>query len=314
MFRACSVFLPVSERGGCRYKKSQFSVFSVQFSVFRQDDNFPRSPNPDPPIPTIDMKPELFNLERIAAESGIASLEFQPEVPSTNDWALRLATDAERPWPLLVLTGEQTGGRGRGVNRWWSATGALTFSLVIDITAYRIVAERCPCIALATGLAVCEALQEVYPPGILGLKWPNDVHLSGRKLCGILVESQTPGRIVIGVGMNVNNSLAEAPPEVRDRATSLADVAGESFDLSETLVRIVAQILARLQLLGKSEASFANEFRRYCILTGCTVQIEQPQGTIVGLCEGIDASGALQVRTPDRLELISSGTVSNWWR
>src|SRR5687768_4110674 len=117
----------------------------------------------------------MFDLARIAADSGIAALEYQPEVGSTNDWALQLAADEQRAWPLLVLTQQQTGGRGRGANQWWAAEGSLTFSLVLDAHQQTIPSENWPRIALVIGLAVCESLQAIFPQGIFGLKWPNDV-------------------------------------------------------------------------------------------------------------------------------------------
>src|SRR5689334_9373164 len=87
----------------------------------------------------------MFDLARIAADSGIAALEYRPEVGSTNEWG--------------------------------AAEGALTFSLVIDAQAWSVRSENWPQIALVAGLAVCESLHTLYPPGIFGLKWPNDVLL-----------------------------------------------------------------------------------------------------------------------------------------
>ena len=258
------------------------------------------------------METALFNLAQIAAESGVAALEFQPEVASTNDWALSLAGDEQRRWPLLVLTERQTSGRGRGANRWWSSAGTLTFSLVVDAAAWQLSSERWPQIALATGLAVCEALQGLYPPGVFGLKWPNDVYLASRKLCGILVEAPAHrGRVVIGVGINVNNSFATAPAEVQQTATSLHDTAGAEFDLNEALIAVVRQMLLRLADLSGGQ-TLAVDFSRYCLLRGCTVQVETGRQMVPGRCQGIDDEGRLLVHTPAGLQRIVSGTVLSW--
>jgi BirA family transcriptional regulator, biotin operon repressor / biotin---[acetyl-CoA-carboxylase] ligase len=258
------------------------------------------------------LESSCFNLALIAAESGIAGLEFQPEVASTNDWALSLASDEQRRWPLLVLTERQTGGRGRGANQWWSSEGALTFSLVVDAAAWGLPAERWPQIALATGLAVCETLQGLYPAGLFGLKWPNDVYLSGRKLCGILVEAPAHrGRVVIGVGINVNNSFASAPSQLQQIATSLHDIAGAEFDLNEVLIGVVRQTLVRLRALGSSE-TLAADFSRYCVLTGRTVQIETGRQRMAGRCQGVDEEGRLLVQTSTGLQRIVSGSVVSW--
>jgi BirA family transcriptional regulator, biotin operon repressor / biotin---[acetyl-CoA-carboxylase] ligase len=258
------------------------------------------------------MDADAFDLVRIAADSGVAALEFQAEVVSTNDWALSLAGDSARSWPLLVLAAEQTGGRGRGTNRWWSSAGALTFSLVVDAAAWQLPLDRWPQIALATGLAICESLQAVFPPGVFALKWPNDVYLAGRKVCGILVEAPSHrGRVVIGVGLNVNNSLAGAPPEVKDRSAALCDAAGAEFDLTEVLIAVVGQMNQRLAGLA-GEVSLAADFSRYCLLTGRTVKLETGRHEILGSCRGIDDQGALMVQTPSGLERIRSGTVVSW--
>lgn len=258
------------------------------------------------------MESSCFSLAQIAAESGIAALEFQPEVASTNDWALSLAGDEQRRWPLLVLTQRQTGGRGRGVNQWWSSEGALTFSLIVDAAALRLPSQRWPQIALASGLAVCEALHAIYPPGVFGLKWPNDVYLSGRKLCGILVEAPAHrGRVVVGIGINVNNSFDAAPPEFQQTATSLYDAASAQFDLSEVLIAVVRQTLVRLAGLGSGQM-LAADFSRYCLLTGCGVQVETGRKRMAGRCQGIDDEGKLLIQTPAGLERIVSGTVVSW--
>jgi BirA family biotin operon repressor/biotin-[acetyl-CoA-carboxylase] ligase len=251
-------------------------------------------------------------LARIAAESGIASLEYQPQVASTNDWALQLAADEQRRWPLLVLTARQTSGRGRGANQWWSSDGALTFSLVINTAASSLPTQRWPQIALATGLAVCEALETLFPSGIFGLKWPNDVYLSGRKLCGILVESPSHrGRVVIGVGINVNNSFAAAPPALQQTATSLADAAGAEFDLNDSLIEVLQRMIDSLTALGQG-TTFGDRFSRYCLLTGHVVQIESGRQRLAGRCQGIDDNGALILKTAAGLERIVSGSVVAW--
>jgi len=263
-------------------------------------------------MPSVSWSETPFDLSQIAATSGIASLEYQAEVSSTNDWALTLSVDDQRACPLLVLTAKQTGGRGRGVNRWWSGEGALTFSLVVDAASARLAPDRWPLIALATGLAVCEGLHQLFPSGIFGLKWPNDVYLHGRKVCGILVEapSHERQRIVIGVGINVNNSL-EAPSELREKATSLCDEAGGTFDLSETLVAVLRRMNDRLAEL-RDARSFADHFHRYCLLTGRTVQVNVGRESILGRCNGIDDAGALIVQTANGELHLHAGTVIHW--
>lgn len=253
-----------------------------------------------------------FDLSSLAETPGLLGLEYQPETTSTNDWALQLSSDEARRLPLMVLTARQTAGRGRGSNQWWGAEGSLTFSLVIDAEGIGLPMDRWPRVALVTGLAVCEALQATFPEGVFNLKWPNDVYLGGRKLCGILVEvpSHTRGRLVIGVGINVNNSFASAPPELREKATSLVDAAGGEFDLTEVLSLVIVRVLQRITDYADPTHAFIAEFRRYCLLTGRMVRIEQGSTLITGQCQGIAPNGTLLVQTETGLRQIVSGTVS----
>jgi BirA family transcriptional regulator, biotin operon repressor / biotin---[acetyl-CoA-carboxylase] ligase len=247
----------------------------------------------------------MFDLSTIGETPGLAGLEFQPEIDSTNAWALRTLHDDSRALPLLFLTQQQTAGRGRGSNVWWSAPGALTFSLLVNTPSD-------PRLALVTGVAVCEALAACFAEGIFALKWPNDVYLNQRKVCGILVESpaQSGRRTIIGVGINVNNSFHTAPPELLTKATSMVDVAGGSFDMNEVLRTVVQRILHRVQQFSTGENSFDHDFRRYCLLTQKEVSIQSGRETISGRCEGIAADGSLLVRTEQGLRTMVSGVVS----
>ncbi len=114
---------------------------------------------------------------------------YSDQVDSTSSLALRLTRADEHQLPLLVLAREQTAGRGRGTNRWWSGEGALTFSLVLDGTPLAH-SDQMLMVPLVVGWAVCDAVEQMFPTLHLQLKWPNDVYLDDRKLAGILIERQ----------------------------------------------------------------------------------------------------------------------------
>ena len=136
------------------------------------------------------MKLQPFDLDRIQASGVVREVEFHEEIGSTNDRAAELACGGQLECPVLVLAAHQTGGRGRASNRWWSAPGALTFSLVLDAHHVGLPDQRWPQIALAAGAAVGEAIEKTIPQAAVRLKWPNDVYLAGKKTCGILVEAR----------------------------------------------------------------------------------------------------------------------------
>ena len=234
-------------------------------------------------------------------------------LPSTNSQALGMATAPELETPLLVLTDQQTAGRGRGANQWWSAAGALTFSLIMERPEMEDAAGW-PRVALTTGIAVCEALHQLCPGLDAALKWPNDVYVQSRKICGILIEapSHTVPRIVIGVGVNVNNSLSEGPNSIRSSATSLVDVAGYPFSLTSVLTAILNQMSAQFSLLQNAPADLQQQWDTHCLLTDKTVQVEAGSRHTTGICRGIAANGALLVETSTGIEPCLSGAVTRW--
>ena len=254
----------------------------------------------------------MFDLDRIQASALVARVDFHESLGSTSDRALELAAAGEGPLPLLVLTARQTGGRGRGMNRWWSDAGALTFSLVLEIPPESLTPDRWPQLSLAAGLAVCETLEALVPRIDCRVKWPNDVFLADRKVCGILCES-VPGwrdRLVLGTGLNVNNSLAQAPGEVRLTATSLVDASGGAYDLTATLVGLLRRLDNRIgQLVDGQFSGQAGDFRRRCYLTGKTLTVVSGGRTLVGRCKGIDDSGELLLQTESGTQRIVAGTI-----
>lgn len=252
-----------------------------------------------------------FDLERIRRETFVRQVEYLDEAPSTNTLATSLAESERCETPLLVLAARQTAGRGRGANRWWSSEGALTFSLALDASAAQLPPARRPLVSLAAGLAVCAALEELLPGRELGVKWPNDVHLKGRKVCGILVESACRGeRFVIGVGINVNNPLAEAPEEIAARATSLCEAAGAAWPLSEVLTRVLSHLDREWQALLMADAGQIERLRERCVLTGRNIAVDAGQERIAGLCQGVADDGALLLETLTGPRRLYAGVVA----
>jgi BirA family biotin operon repressor/biotin-[acetyl-CoA-carboxylase] ligase len=221
-----------------------------------------------------------------------------------------LAAEGDAPLPLLVLAERQTAGRGRGTNRWLSAAGALTFSLVLD--AGQVAAAERSSAALVAGLAVCEALEALAPRGEWRVKWPNDVFAAGGKVCGILCESVPgwPERLVVGIGINVNNA-AEKQHVPFFRA--LVELDGVVRDLTEVLLAVLDRLDLRWgELAGERFAALAGHYRSRCLLTGRTLTVHSGAERLLGRCRGIDDRGALVLVTESGLQSIVAGSIEAW--
>ncbi|MCH7726523.1 MAG: biotin--[acetyl-CoA-carboxylase] ligase [Planctomycetes bacterium] len=258
---------------------------------------------------------DLFSpddLKRIEAETFVRSLECYRELPSTNDLALELATRDEVILPMLVIAESQTAGRGRGGNLWWSMSGALTFSLVLDTTACGLPKNCWPQASLTAGLSVCEALENLRPDLKCGLKWPNDVYIRWRKICGVLVEvpQSSNNRLVIGVGINVNNSLTAAPQEIQAIATSLHDETQQHFDLADILIEVLRYLALWLDLVGSGSGELSQAWQHRCILRGRTIHLDLGAKRVAGICRGIDTDGALMLQTDAGLQRFYTGAVA----
>jgi BirA family transcriptional regulator, biotin operon repressor / biotin---[acetyl-CoA-carboxylase] ligase len=255
----------------------------------------------------------MFDLPRITKSGLVHHVDYHETLGSTSDRALDLATRGELPLPLLVLTERQTGGRGRGTNRWWSPPGALTFSLVLEATADTLPPETRSRVALVAGLAVCEALAPLVPRAEWRVKWPNDVFANGGKLCGILCES-APGhsdRLIVGIGINVNNRMENAA--VTSAAGALVDLDGRTRDLTEVLLAVLDRFDFHWEeLRTRGFAALAAVYRERCLLTGKTLTVTSGDERIVGLCRGIDDRGGLVLATESGQRSIVAGSIDAW--
>lgn len=242
----------------------------------------------------------MANGDRLQAETFLRGVEHHAEIASTNDRALELCANVELPVPFLVIADHQTSGRGRGTNRWWSSDGAILFSVIVDAAEYGLPASRWPQISLTAGAAVCQTLQKLLGPAAdVGLKWPNDVWLNGRKAAGILVEipAARRGRLVIGVGLNVNNSFESAPLELQPLATSMRDETGVESDRHDVLVHLLNQLDDDLRGLASGGGALAQRWRSLCVLRDRMVSLEVGPQFVTGLCLGIADDGALRLQT-----------------
>ncbi|MEK7412487.1 MAG: biotin--[acetyl-CoA-carboxylase] ligase [Planctomycetota bacterium] len=222
--------------------------------------------------------------------------------PSTNTWALE-HLDQLSPGSV-VYTQQQTGGRGRDGRAWASPPGVLTASLIVATPG-----PDPRLVALAAGLAVVHAIEDRCAGIELGIKWPNDVTLAGRKLGGILCEGRS-GRVVVGCGVNLS---ADLPAELVATATSLHQHAAPPPTL-ELLAAIRGYLLEGIGLLAlRGLSPLLPQLRRRDVLQGRRVTVDGRNGQLVGTGAGIDESGRLLVVVPGGGKaVIDAGHVTGW--
>lgn len=232
----------------------------------------PETPRPDPlTVPRLDT---VFVGSRV--------LVYE-EVDSTNACALRLGGDG-----TVFIAERQTAGRGRHGRSWHSAPGVgLWFSVAFE--------TRLPGLLFAAPLAVRDALRAWCDPEA---RWPNDLYLGGKKVCGILLEHRHE-RTAVGIGINVSHRLADFSPDLRDTATSIELATGAPCDRKELLREVLTRLDDRVIVLkaGVPAADVIEPFRRQwveaCAILGRRIRSHGVEGVVID----VDDNGALRVET-----------------
>jgi BirA family biotin operon repressor/biotin-[acetyl-CoA-carboxylase] ligase len=243
--------------------------------------------------------------------SEIVRLE---EVASTNTLALQEPAYLERHG-LVLLARHQTGGRGRMGRQWVSVPGRqLQFSVVLHPA---FPAADFPLVALVSGLAVAQAIGAVT--GLRPrLKWPNDVLLDGRKVCGILVEGTSGAggkpRLVVGIGLNVNGGAADFPPELHGLLTTVAEQAGTPVEPEALLRALLERLQALWERLSRGDKpALLDDWRREALLGAPErVRLGTPGGEREGVPEDVTAEGFLVVRLDDGTRLTQVSGELEW--
>lgn len=240
---------------------------------------------------------ELYGIERQAP------VFFQNLVDSTNTRIKQLAAQGA-PDGTVYIAAAQSAGRGRNGRTFLSPPGGLYLSMLLRPGCS---AEEALSITPMAAVAACRAVKQVC--GLLcGIKWPNDVVLGGKKLCGILTEASTDKDglfLVPGIGVNVNTE--EFPPELRPVAGSLFLHSGKKTEL-EDLARALIHQMDELYAAWKVEKNaFLEEYRALCVNTGREVLVGDRPAKALGIAEDY----SLLVEYPDGTkENIACGEVS----
>lgn len=248
-----------------------------------------------------------FEIARLTSAIAPYRLYHFDRLASTNDKAAEMRRAGTLFAPAIVLADEQTAGRGRGHNRWFSSSASITVTYCLP-TQEHLLPNQLP---LVTGLAVRNAAAELTGHSAISLKWPNDVLYDGFKFAGILCEC-VGGINLVGIGLNVNVDDSAVPADVRERMTSLSLISHRDFDQTDTLIALTRHLQQMLQTWQSHPfATFLEAYRRHDALLGHVVQVNvSPDlAEICGVCEGLDSDGRLLVRDERQLHRIIAGSV-----
>lgn len=251
-----------------------------------------------------------LDLARLAESPVVGRVEHFATLGSTQDRAHELARSGDAlALPLLIVAEEQTSGRGRGVNRWWTGRGSLAMSLLFDPADWDVSRIPLPERSLAVGVAIVDTIAPLLADHQVGLHWPNDVYAAGKKVAGVLIDVLPDGRHIVGIGLNTNNSLAAAPDEVRARAASLSELAGRTFDRTAVLLTLLDRLQAAVQDSAASPQTFGHRFNELCLQIGQKLTVEAGSQRTTGICVGIAADGALLLDAPGGMHKFYSGVL-----
>lgn len=239
------------------------------------------------------------------------NLCFHEETGSTNEDIKQLAREGAANGTLVVAD-MQTAGRGRRGRTWVSPKGdSVYMSLLLRPEC---MPNQASALTLVMALAVLEAIEELSP-GKSGIKWPNDIVMNGRKVCGILtemsLEKNAISYVVIGVGINTNQLFFE--DEISATATSLARELGVKIEREQLIGRVLHYFEQEYAVFEKTWdlTGLADRYNQYLLNRGRQVRVLDPQGEYEGMALGINTEGELLVRKPDgELVEVYAGEVS----
>lgn len=251
-------------------------------------------------LPSFDIL-NAYELEhRFAAKNLSYRIIYKPIVDSTNNEAKKLQSGDEKN---IITASEQTGGRGR-YNRTFSSKQGMGIYFTIRLNSSQfnspdfkeISAKDITFYPLIAALSVCRTAKKLC--GIdLKIKWPNDLLYEEKKLCGILTEasieaeSRSVAYVIIGIGVNINNTVENFPDEIKDKAASLRTITGKKYDRADILCEVVENFT---DLSETSRDSLLSEYRRH-LITGRKIVFIQNNTQYTATVHDINADGNLVV-------------------
>ena len=252
----------------------------------------------------------MFSIEQLQAGLNTEFLgrevKYLKKTFSTNIDAWEYC-QTQKPEGTLIIADQQAKGRGRRQNKWYSVEGkSLTFSFIL---LPEIDLEKLGILPLLTGVSIVKGIHNIsnIPSG---LKWPNDIMISRKKMGGILIESRTIKhriRVVVGIGLNVNESEDDIPNKIQGQATSLHIESGEEFS-RELILSSILNEFENLYL--NSWYDIIPLWQEYCIHENDDITFHSNKKIHQGTFLGITETGHAMIQINGKTETFPAGMVT----
>lgn len=235
-----------------------------------------------------------------------SQIYYFQEIDSTNKYASYVSS------PALILAEKQTKGQGRLDRNWISLDGGVYFSLVKkpEIDFFLL-----PALSLVVSVAIAEVIRKIYGCSAK-IKWPNDVMIREKKMCGILVEASGEvdelEKVKIGVGINTNQKKESFPEELRSCVTTLSHELGREVDRKQLVSCAVDCIIEKIETFETNPTEIMKQWKNYSLTLGKQIEVKRVKGeTIKGKALDVEDNGALILKKENgEIVNLTSGDVS----
>ncbi len=253
-------------------------------------------------------------MKAILQQTFIKKVYYYPQLGSTNQQAIELIRAGVAPVPSLVITDCQTRGRGRGHNSWWSGVGSLAFTVIFKPAKSSLSVCRFSTIPLVVGFSLRRTIQAYLSGRLVTLKWPNDILVDGKKICGILCENeqgyQKQHYLLVGIGINVNDPRNGAPEELQSVFVSLYELLGVKNDKEELLINCLENMEMDLRRFsGEGFLYFRDKWSDFDYLLNKIISINYESSVATGKYLGLSESGGVLIDEDGQLNEYISGEV-----
>jgi len=232
-------------------------------------------------------------------------------VKSTNDLTTQMA-ERGAPNGTIVTAEQQTKGRGRFSRSWYSPPSAGIYLSILLRPRFK--PEKAPGMSIMSALALADAVSH-FAPGMVKIKWPNDLLIGGKKTAGFLTELSAErdkiNHVVVGIGINVNHGVGSFPEEIRATATSIRRAIRKKVNRVELLQRFLVCFEKEYEIYSRHGLRKSlSRVRRYSSLIGSHVKIKSGRNITEGMAVDIAPDGSLILECDGARKIISAGEVT----